>query len=257
LVQWTTQARGPYALLFPDVIRALKLSPSQVRQIAEILDATRKESQRAQQDSTEKTDTERGKEAAKRLAGQRKKAVGVLSEDQKRRLQRLAGPAYDFSRLPRRFARAPEIRGAEPWINSAPRTLAELRGKVVAFHFFTFGCINCIHNQPAYKDWHDRFSARGAVVLGIHTPEGDGDRNVDRVRKAIQDQGILYAVGVDNGKETWTAWSNHTWPAVYLIDKEGYVRYWWYGELNWRGAQGEKLFREKIADLLAEPKAAT
>jgi peroxiredoxin len=257
LRQMTVQARGPQALLLADVIHALKLSPSQVKRIAEILDEMRKEAQRPQKESTGKTESGRSQEAGKQLLAQRKKVAAVLSEDQRRRLQRLAGPAYDFSALPRRFVRAPEIRGVEPWINSAPLTLADLRGKVVVFHFFTFGCINCIHNQPAYKDWHDRFSGRDAVVLGIHTPEGEGDRNVDRVRKAIQDQGILYPVAVDNKKQTWTSWSNHTWPAVYLIDKEGYVRYWWYGELNWQGAEGEKLFREKIAELLAEPKVAT
>ena len=140
---------------------------------------------------------------------------------------------------------APEIRGVDEWINSAPLTLADLRGKVVALHFFTFGCINCVHNQPAYKDWHERFSGKGAVVLGIQTPEGDGDRKLESIRKAIQDQGIAYPVAVDNAKENWNAWANHMWPSVYLIDKEGYVRWWWYGELNWQGAQGEKLYRRE------------
>jgi peroxiredoxin len=255
LHQITVQARGPHALLLPDVVRALKLSPAQVQQIAGILDETRNEAQRSGKESTGKEDSARSQEAAKRFLAQRKKVAAVLTDDQKRRMQHLTGPLCDFSRLPRRFARAPEVRGVGPWINSSPLTLADLRGKVVALHFFTFGCINCVRNQPAYRDWHERFSGQGAVVLGIHTPEGEGDRNVDRIRKAIQDQGILYPVAVDNEKETWTIWSNHTWPAVYLIDKEGYVRYWWYGELNWQGAQGEKLFREKIAELLAEPKA--
>ncbi|MGW8258453.1 MAG: redoxin domain-containing protein, partial [Thermoguttaceae bacterium] len=126
------------------------------------------------------------------------------------------------------------------------------RGKVVVLHFFTFGCINCIHNQPAYRDWHERFSGRSVVILGIHTPEGESDRKLENIRKAIEKQKIAYPVAVDNKKENWNAWANHIWPSVYLIDKEGYVRYWWYGELNWKGAEGEKLYREKIAELLAE-----
>ncbi len=160
--------------------------------------------------------------------------------------------ASDPVLLPRRHVQAPDLRGVEEWINSAALTLAGLRGKVVVLHFFTFGCINCIHNQPAYKDWYERFSRQGAVVLGIHTPEGTGDRKLENIRKAIQDQAIAYPVAVDNNKENWNAWRNRTWPSVYLIDKEGYVRYWWYGELNWQGAHGEKICREKIAELLAE-----
>ena len=186
------------------------------------------------------------------MTAQRKKVVALLTDAQKRQFQKLAGDSYDFGHVPQRFARAPEVRGVDDWINSAPLSLAELRGKVVALHFFTFGCINCIHNQPAYKDWHERFSAQDVVLFGIHTPEGESDRKLENIRKAIQEQGIKYPVAVDNQKDNWTAWANHTWPAVYLIDKEGYVRYWWYGELNWQGAQGEKLFRERIAELLAE-----
>jgi len=246
------QARGFHALLSHDVITGLRLAPDRVRQIAEVLEETRKETQRLLREASVKGDVDRSNQAEKLAAAERKKVLALLTDDQKRRWQLLLANHYDFSRLPLRYARAPEVRGVEEWINSTPRTLAELRGKVVVLHFFTFGCINCVHNQPAYKDWHERFSSRGTVVLGIHTPEGESDRNIGSIRKALQDQGIVYPVAVDNKKENWTAWANHTWPSVYLIDKEGYVRYWWYGELNWQGAQGEKLYRKKILELLAE-----
>ena len=252
LQQLVVRARGLHALLSSDVIQGLKLSPDRVRQIAEIFAETRKDAQRLQKDSASKDGAERAKQAEELLAAERKKVLALLTNDQKQRWQQLAGSHYEFSQLPRRYVRAPEVRGVDEWINSAPLTLADLRGKVVAFHFFTFGCINCVHNQPAYKDWHERFSRKGAVVLGIQTPEGEGDRKLESIRKAIRDQGIAYPVAVDNRKENWNAWANHMWPSVYLIDKEGYVRYWWYGELNWQGAQGEKLYREKITELLAE-----
>lgn len=246
------QARGLHALLSNDVVTGLRLAPDRVRQIAEVLEETRKETQRLLREASAKGDAERSKQAEKLAAAERKKVLALLTDDQKRRWQLLVANHYDFSRLPLRYARAPEVRGVDAWINSAPRTFAELRGKVVVLHFFTFGCINCVHNQPAYKDWHERFSSNGAVVLGIHTPEGESDRNIESIRKALQDQGIAYPVAVDNKKENWTAWANHTWPSVYLVDKEGCVRYWWYGELNWQGAQGEKLYRNKILELLAE-----
>ncbi|MCC6126361.1 MAG: redoxin domain-containing protein [Pirellulales bacterium] len=242
--QLLIQARGFDALLTTEVIKGLNLSTDQVRQIAGVFEETRKETQRLQKESAGK--------AEKLLTSQRKKIVALLTDAQKRQFQNLAGDSYDFGRLPRRFARAPEIRGVEDWINSAPLSLAELRGKVVALHFFTFSCINCVHNQPAYKDWYGRFSGQDVVVLGIQTPEGDGDRIVDNIRKALQQQEIKYPVAIDNRKENWTTWANNMWPAVYLIDKQGYVRYWWYGELNWQGAQGEKLFCKRISDLLAE-----
>jgi methionine-R-sulfoxide reductase len=252
LRQLVVQARGYEALLSADVIEGLRLTPDQVRQIADIFQETRKEAQRLGKKPPGKAEAESRRHVEQFLAAQRKKAVAVLTDLQKRQFPKLAGDPYDFARLPRRYARAPDLREVTEWINSAPRGLAELRGKVVALHFFTYGCINCIHNQPAYKNWHERFSGKDVVVLGIHTPEGEGERVLESVRKSLQDQGIKYPVAVDNQKANWTAWANNAWPAVYLVDKEGYVRYWWYGELNWDGAQGEKLFRERIAELLAE-----
>lgn len=255
--QFAAQARGLHGLLSRDVTDSLGLSAERLRLIAQVLEETRKETQQLQKQTPGRSDTERSKQVQKLAAAERRKVVALLTDDQKRRWQQLLGSPYDFSHLPRRYVRAPEIRAVEEWINSAPLALADLRGKVVILHFFTFGCINCIHNQPAYKDWHERFSSKGAVVLGIHTPEGEGDRKLESIRKALHDQGLAYAVAVDNKKENWTAWANHMWPSVYLIDKQGYVRYWWYGELNWQGAQGEKLYREKIAELLAESPASS
>jgi peroxiredoxin len=248
--QLLVRARGLQALLSSDVIQSLGLSPLMTNQIAEILEETRKEARQIQGNSTDKVRKDRSLMLKKLQDAAQNRVAALLTNEQKQKWQQRMGRPYDFGQVARRYVRAPELRGVEAWINSEPLRLADLRGKVVVLHFFTFGCINCIHNQPAYKDWHERFSAKGVVVLGIHTPEGKDDRKLDNIRKAIQDQRIPYPVAVDNKKENWTAWANHSWPAVYIIDKEGYVRYWWYGELNWQGAGGERLYRKKIAELL-------
>jgi methionine-R-sulfoxide reductase len=250
--QLVVQGRGRDALLSANVIEAIRLSSDQVQKVSAVFAETQKATQRLKKESLSKVDADGQQGAEKLLAAQQKKVFAVLTEEQKRRFQKLAGNPYDFGKIPRRYARAPEIRGVDGWVNTAPLTLAKLRGKVVVVHFFTFGCINCVHNQPACKDWHDRFSRQGVVVVGVHTPETAGEKNVESVRNAFRQQGIEYPVAVDNKKENWTAWANNMWPSVYLIDKEGYVRYWWYGELNWQGAGGEKLFRTRIAELLAE-----
>jgi hypothetical protein len=90
------------------------------------------------------------------------------------------------------------------------------------------------------------------VIIGVHTPETDEERDVEKLRAKVVEAGMEYPVAVDNASQTWSAWANNMWPSVYLIDKRGHVRYWWYGELNWQGAEGEKLMREKIELLLTE-----
>jgi hypothetical protein len=109
-----------------------------------------------------------------------------------------------------------------------------------------------VRNYPWYKGWHEKYASQGLTVIGIHTPEGEGERVIDAVRKKADDNDIRYPIAIDNAAKTWKAWGNYWWPSTYLIDKKGYVRYWRYGELNWEGFEGEKLMREKIEELLAE-----
>jgi hypothetical protein len=90
------------------------------------------------------------------------------------------------------------------------------------------------------------------VILGVHTPETTREREIENVRADVQNNGLTFPVLVDNTKNNWNAWGNSMWPTVYLIDKQGYIRYWWYGELNWQGAEGEKLLRSRIEELIAE-----
>ncbi len=89
-------------------------------------------------------------------------------------------------------------------------------------------------------------------MLGVHTPEISRERDFDNVRKEAADDQLTFPILVDTEKKNWDAWGNSMWPSVYLIDKRGYVRYWWYGELNWQGADGEQRMRQRIEELLKE-----
>ncbi len=149
---------------------------------------------------------------------------------------------------------APELAGITSWINAEPLKLADLKGKVVVLHFWTHGCINCIHNYPHMKAWHEQFSDKGAIVLGIHTPEFDMEMSLDRIKKKVKDNELKFPIAIDNQGKTWAAWENRWWPSVYLIDKKGVVRYGWAGELNSKNVQGERAMRTKIEELLREEK---
>ena len=89
-------------------------------------------------------------------------------------------------------------------------------------------------------------------MIGIHTPETEGEKKIDNVRKKVKEQDFKFPIAVDTDFKTWRAWDNRYWPSVYLIDKEGFVRYRWDGELNWKDIPGEKRMRERIEKLLAE-----
>jgi hypothetical protein len=90
------------------------------------------------------------------------------------------------------------------------------------------------------------------VVVGVHTPEIAREREVTKVLQEASKAQLSFPILIDNEKKNWNAWGNSMWPSVYLIDKLGYLRYWWYGELNWQGAKGQELLRQRIEELLRE-----
>lgn len=141
---------------------------------------------------------------------------------------------------------APELTGVDSWINSEPLTLGGLRGKVVLIDFWTYTCINCIRTLSYLNDWHDKYSGRGLTIIGVHTPEFEFEKKKANVIHAIGEFGLKYPVVQDNDYGTWRAYSNRYWPAKYLIDKDGYIRYRHFGE----GAYQET--EELIRDLLTE-----
>jgi len=125
---------------------------------------------------------------------------------------------------------APEFAGIKRWINSAPLTMAQLRGKVVLVEFWTFECGNCLNVVPHVNAWHRQYAKDGLVVVGVHTPEYESekvDANVDAAVKRLQ---IEYAVAQDNDYRTWDAYANRYWPVLYLIDRDGRVVYRHIGE---------------------------
>lgn len=128
------------------------------------------------------------------------------------------------------FGAAPEFTN-ESWLNTdTPLRLANLRGKVVLLDMWTFGCINCIHITPYVEAWHTTYAEQGLVVIGNHFPEFSYERDIANIRNALPELGITYAVTQDNGGVTWSAWANRYWPTIYLIDKQGRVRYTHIGE---------------------------
>jgi len=140
---------------------------------------------------------------------------------------------------------APEFTN-DTWVNSEPLRLTELKGKVLLVEFWTFGCYNCQNVEPYVKRWHDKFKDRGLVVIGVHSPEFGHERVLKNVRNYVREHSIQYAVAIDNDYTTWNSYRNHYWPAIYLIDKKGVIRYMRIGEGDYD--QTEK----QIRDLLAE-----
>jgi peroxiredoxin len=189
---------------------------------------------------------------AAKVAEPEKQVMAGLTDKQRLLLPEVLGPAFDFSRVRQIGVKAPEIRGIEGWINTRPIKLADLRGKVVVLHFWTLGCINCIHNLPVYKTWYDELPRDKVVILGVHTPETDAEHQFDGLERAVKQRELKFPIAMDLHAETWKAWSNSIWPAVYLIDRHGDVRYWWTGELKWKGADGDKQMRAHIDQLIAE-----
>lgn len=124
----------------------------------------------------------------------------------------------------------PDLSGATQWFNSAPLTPAQLKGHVVLVDFWTYSCINCLRTLPYIRAWADRYKNDGLVVLGIHTPEFAFEKDPANVRRAIADYKIAYPVAMDNDYAVWKAFGNQFWPADYLVDATGRVRFHHFGE---------------------------
>jgi thiol-disulfide isomerase/thioredoxin len=250
LRQLVVRARGWPGITVEPAAAQLKLSAEQIEQIETITQKAVREIQRigASGDSP----TARSDAIAKSRAEEGTSIQKLLSAEQRRTLSELVGAPFDLSQVQPLAFQAPEFREVDAWINSAPLKLSDLRGKVVAFHFWAFNCGNCINNLPHYTKWHEQFASGGLVVVGMHTPETAAERNVDTLRSKLDEHAIRYPVAVDHQTGNWSAWANSMWPSVYLVDKLGRVRYWWYGEMNWQGIEGEKFMRQKIENLLAE-----
>ncbi len=124
----------------------------------------------------------------------------------------------------------PEFQGISEWLNSAPLTVNNLKGSVVLIQFWTFACINCQRTLPSIVRWHEQYAAKGLKVIGIHTPEFAYEREVNNIKRALQQHRITYPVPIDNAYKTWNAYSNEYWPHLFLADRQGLIRYDHIGE---------------------------
>jgi cytochrome c biogenesis protein CcdA/thiol-disulfide isomerase/thioredoxin len=140
----------------------------------------------------------------------------------------------------------PDLSGAVAWLNSPPLNRDELKGKVVLIDFWTYSCINCLRTLPYIRAWAEKYKDSGLVVIGVHTPEFAFEKDLDNVKRAVRELGVTYPVALDNDYKIWKAFSNSYWPADYLIDATGKVRYHHFGE----GKYGET--EQQIQVLLKE-----
>jgi thiol-disulfide isomerase/thioredoxin len=124
----------------------------------------------------------------------------------------------------------PSLAAAKGWINSSPLTPDDLRGKVVVYDFWTYSCVNCVRTLPHLKALYDRYGSQGLVIVGIHSPEFDFEKNHDNVQKAVRQLDVTWPVALDDGMAIWNSFKNNYWPEEYLTDRDGRLRQVYIGE---------------------------
>jgi thiol-disulfide isomerase/thioredoxin len=256
LDQLVWQVRGIEIILEPQNAVKLSLSQEQDSRIRTLLNTLRSEIISLKNNTAISTESLRVSYIQQLQAETQRNILTVLNSYQQNILTTLMGRPFDFSQVKVIACKAPEFE-LDTWINSPPVSLSEQKGKVTVIHFYAFGCGNCIRSLPYYNDWHKHFPKSSLSIIGIHRPETKQERNIDKVKDKATEARMEYPVAVDNDSLAWDSWANNIWPSIYLIDKNGFVRYWWYGELNWQGAESEKLLAERIRELINEPLEVT
>jgi len=138
------------------------------------------------------------------------------------------------------------LSSATEWLNAQPLTAAGLRGSVVLVDFWTYTCINWIRTLPYVRAWATRYRDHGLVVIGVHTPEFEFERDIDNVRRAAKDMRVNYPIAVDNDYAIWTAFNNHYWPAFYFVDTQGQIRHHRFGEGDYE--QSERVIQQLLTE---------
>jgi peroxiredoxin len=244
---------GTRALLQDDVRQHLALTEKQQATIDEATGQCQAALAKLREQAKGRSQDELNKEAAAIQSKERDAIVAALTDVQKRKWSGLMAADFDASRLGRTRFKVPELIGdKDAWRNSPPLTLAGERGKVVVVHFFACGCINCIHNYPTYRQWREELAGKDVTLIGIHTPETNTERDIAHLERKLKEDDLQFPVLIDNGSANWNAWGNSMWPSVYVIDKQGYLRHFWAGELKWEGATGDQIARDQIERLLKE-----
>ncbi len=141
--------------------------------------------------------------------------------------------------------RAPEI--GRVWLNSAPLSFRQLRGRAVLVDFWDYTCVNCIRTLPYVQAWHERYKDKGLTVIGVHTPEFTFAQYESNVERGVREFGLTYPVVIDSNREIWKAFANRYWPTKYLLDKDGYLRYGHFGEGAY--AECEQVIQELLREI--------
>ena len=247
LRQIELQSQSSRVVLRPEVSSYLRLDATQNKKLKELFAGTDELAKDLKPDDT--------KGAAQLAAAQQaepSKALAILLPQQIEKLRTAFGKPLDTTKLERIYPFAPELIESEHWTSEKKAELKSLQGKVVLVHFYAFQCHNCVANFGHYKRWHETLSKKGVELVGIQTPETSAEREPEKVIAAARKEGFQFPVLIDLESKNWKAWGNTMWPTVYVIDKKGYIRFWWQGELNWQGATVDKRIEDIVEKLLSE-----
>jgi thiol-disulfide isomerase/thioredoxin len=140
----------------------------------------------------------------------------------------------------------PSLAGATGWLNSPPLTPTGLRGKVVLVEFWTYSCINWLRTLPYVRAWAEKYTDRGLVVIGVHTPEFGFEKDLDNIRRAAKDMRLAYPIAIDSDYAVWRAFDNEYWPALYFFDAKGRLRHHHFGEGDY--AQSEAIMHQLLSE---------
>jgi thiol-disulfide isomerase/thioredoxin len=245
---------GTEALLRDEVAAKIKLLGEQRAEIGKLIADTRAAQVKVNGDvvAARLDDAAARKELERLNKAEWDGVLKIVTREQQSRWSGLVAGDFDPAKMGQTRFKAPElIGGSQAWLSSPPLESSQLRGRVVVVHYFAFGCINCIHNYPSYRKWQDELAGKDVVLIGIHTPETQGEHNVETLKSKLKAEGLQFPVIVDNEKANWLAWGNTMWPSVYVLDQEGYLRSFWAGELKWQGRDGEAVIRKQIDTLLS------
>jgi peroxiredoxin len=251
LRQIELQSQSSRILVRPEIIKFLELNAEQVEKISELF--AKNDRIRSELSTPNgKEDSEKTKAYAQAKQAEPSKALQILSATQATRLRQVLGEPFATAKLERIYPLAPEFIDSGYWTSTERPTLESLRGQVVIVHVYAFQCHNCVANFGHYKRWDETLKKKGVRVVGIQSPETSAEKDPEKVQTAATKDGFKFPVLIDVDMKNWKAWGNTMWPTVYVIDKNGYIRFWWQGELNWQGATVDQKIDQLIDRLLSE-----
>src|SRR5262249_32640923 len=138
------------------------------------------------------------------------------------------------------------LAGATGWLNTAPLSATDLRGKVVLVDFWTYSCINWMRTLPYLRAWAEKYKDHGLVVLGVHPPEFEFEKDVGNVQRFLTDMKIDFPVALDSNYAIWRGFENQYWPALYVVDPKGQIRHVRFGEGEYD--QAEQMIRKLLVE---------